>query len=524
MAEEDLLYGKNRHFFGGIEPSHMISFKAVSSYQASTKKARIKIIAELPKETTINGQALCTIAGAIIRKKEGSYPKDEFDGTLLATLTEDGFVNDDNVTIGKTYYYAAFPYTEQGVYNRSKKNRAMAKAQTYTYLYGYDLATTDSNPATRVTYPSDVTNASYAAAGMNFTTSKFNYGGWPSTPGEKFMPRPCMLSFDGVVKEYLDPDDYTKKTDGSASSVAKTNFMGNAMMEWPKIYTHREFVNGTYKFRCSDIPLGDDWDCWCNYDKNNNIIEHFYTPIYFGSNVGSVMRSISGQSNYVSNTAQSEINLAVANGDGWYTEVLADRLLIQDLLVMMAKSTELQSIYGSGRCSSSNQSAIGQGTMNTKGLFWGDKTQTNGVKVFGMENWWGNLWRRTAGWINDKGTQKIKITEGTHDGSTAVGYNLDGSGYITLTGATPAGTSGGYISEMKNDLAFGRIPVKASGSATTYEADGLWFNNSQVDYALVGGNWANALLVGPLCAHLNSAASHAGTGYGAALSCKPLAA
>lgn len=525
MAEEDLIYGKNRHLFGGIEPSNMISFNAVSSYQVSSGKARIKIIAELPKETTINGQTLCTIAGAIIRKKEDSYPKDEFDGALLATLTEDGSVNDDDVTIGKTYYYAAFPYTEQGVYNRSKKNRAVAKAQTYTYLYGYDLKTSDSNPATRVTYPSDVDNASYTAAGMDFTSNVFNYGGWPSTPGEKFMPRPCMLGFDGVVKEYLDPDDYTKKTDGSASSVAKKSFAGNAMMEWPKIYTHREFVNGVYKFRCSDIPLGDDWDCWCNYDKNNNIIEHFYTPIYFGSNIENVMRSISGQPNCIGHTAQSEIDHAVANGDGWYTEVLADRLLIQDLLVMMAKSTELQSIYGMGRCSSSNDNnTIGQGTMNTKGLFWGDKTQTNGVKVFGMENWWGNIARRTAGWIYDNGMQKIKITVGTHDGSTVIGYNLDGFGYIELSDATPSGNSGGYISEMKNNLAFGRIPVKTSGSATTYEADGMWwFNGSKANYAVVGGNCHDALLDGPMSVYLNFWADYSGTLYGAAISCKPLA-
>ena len=26
MAEEDLLFGKNRHFFGGIEPSNMTNF------------------------------------------------------------------------------------------------------------------------------------------------------------------------------------------------------------------------------------------------------------------------------------------------------------------------------------------------------------------------------------------------------------------------------------------------------------------------------------------------------------------
>lgn len=523
MAEEDLIYGKNRHMFGGIEPSNMLGFRALSSYDVDTSSPRIKIIAELPKDTVIENQTLCTIAGAVIRKKAGSYPKDEFDGTLLATLTEDGEILDTDVTLGETYYYAAFPYTEQGVYNRSKKNRAFAKVQTYLYLFGYDLLISDTAPTSRVSYPSDVDNVSYEPAAMNFSTSVFNYGGWPSEPGEKFMPRPCMLQFDGKVAEYLNPNDYTKTVDGVASKVATTTFMGNAMMEWGKIYAHREVVDGVYKFRCADIPLGDDWDCYSNYDKDNNIIDHFYTPIYFGSNVSSVMRSISGQSNYVSNTAESEIKLAVANGDGWYTEVLADRLLIQDLLVMMAKSTNLQLAFGYGRCKSDNSSAIGQGTMNTKGLFWGDDDQTSGVKVFGMENWWGNLWRRTAGWINDKGTQKVKITEGTHDGSTVTGYNLTGEGYIEIADATPAGTSGGYISEMKT-MPFGRIPFKASGSATTNEADGLWFNNGQVDYAIVGGGWSNALLDGPFASHLSDAASNAGASAGAALSYKKLVA
>lgn len=522
MAEEDLIYGKNRHMFGGIEPSNMITFRAISSYDVDSASARIKIIAELPHETIIEGQTLCTVAGAVIRKKVGSYPKDEFDGELLANISEDSEILDVDVSLNDTYYYAAFPYTEQGVYNRSKKNRAFAKAQTYLYFFGYDLTIADTASASRVTYPSDVDNASYEPAAMDFSTNVFKYGGWPSEPGEKFMPRPCMLKYEGKVAEYLAPNDYTKTVDGAASKVATSTFMGNAMMEWGKIYAHREVVNGVYKFRCSDIPLGDDWDCYSNYDKNNNIIEHFYTPIYFGSNISNIMRSISGQSNYVSNTAESEIKLAVANGDGWYTEVLADRLLIQDLLVMMAKSTNLQLAFGYGRCSGSNSSAIGQGTMNTKGMFWGDDDQTSGVKVFGMENWWGNLWRRTAGWINDKGTQKVKITEGTHDGSTVTGYNLTGEGYIEIADATPTGTSGGYISEMKI-MPFGRIPFKVSGSATTNEADGLWFNNGQVDYAFVGGDWDSALLAGPFTSSLNAAASYASKSYGAALSCKPLA-
>ena len=331
-----------------------------------------------------------------------------------------------------------------------------------------------------------------------------------------------MLTYAGVVDHYLNPNDYTKKTDGTASSVTSTAFGGNAMMEWPKIWVKRWTEGNVYKFRCCDIQMDEDYECWCNYDRNNNEIDHFYTPIYFGSNVSNRMRSISGQANSVSTTADTEITLAKANGADWYTEVLADRLLIQDLLVMMGKTTECQTAFGHGRCKSNNTSAIGQGTMNTKGLFWGSTNQTDGVKVFGMENWWGNLWRRTAGWIVVNGIQKVKITRNTKDGSTVTDYNTTGNGYISISGATPTGTSGGYISGMKTEK-FGRIPYQASGSASTYEADGLWFNNSGTFYALVGGYWADDLVVGPFGANLSNAASSSNSSYGAALSCKPLA-
>ena len=94
--------------------------------------------------------------------------------------------------------------------------------------------------------------------------------------------------------------------------------------------------------------------------------------------------------------------------DIWYTEVLADRMLINDLLTMMFRSTDLQATAGYGVCNAS--SAIKPGTMNTKGLFWGSNDKTSGVKVFGMENYWGNIFRRIAGWCISGGTQKVKIT------------------------------------------------------------------------------------------------------------------
>lgn len=614
MAEEDLIFGKNRHFFGGIEPSNMQNFTA------AIEGEHVKITAQLPADTVINGQTLCTVEGAVIRRNTTDYPKDEFDGEevaiiktsttfvdsetsatgtyyyaafpfttqgvynrnkanrvvvnepepmeefsaksvyvsssdtvkveitaklpdgvagavirksttgyptsetdgdALTTITADTVYTDTNVTVGTTYYYSAFPYTSTGAYNRSEANRTSVTPKKRDYLFGYDLVKSTSSPSGRVSYPDDVDNANFTPAKMNFGGS-FSYGDWNFAPGEKFMPRPCMLTYAGVVDHYLNPNDYTQKAEGGASKVADTSFGGNAMMEWPKIYTKRWEEGGVYHFRCSDTPQDESWECWSNYDRLNNQIDHFYTPIYFGSNVSSKLRSISGQANMVSQNATTEINYAKANGSDWYTEVLADRLLIQDLLVMMGKSTDGQTVFGSGRSSSSNSSAVNTGTMNSRGLFWGSNNGTDGVKVFGMEHFWGNLWRRTAGWMNVNGTQKVKLTRGTKDGSTVSDYNTDGNGYKTVSGATPSGSSGGYINSMKTE-GFGRIPVTASGSSSTFEADGLYYNNSGTMYTFVGGRWADALLCGPFCAFLGDAPSVSGSSVGAALSCKPLA-
>jgi archaellum component FlaF (FlaF/FlaG flagellin family) len=470
MAEEDLIFGKNRHFFGGIEPSNMVKFEARKRTTSS-----VNITAILPEDTIIDGQTLCTVKGAVIRAKEGEYPKDEFDGVLVADIEESGSFVAEMPETTEGWYYAAFPYSAQGVYNRNKANRSAASKH---YLFGYDLVNATANPSTRVTYPSDVDNAAYTPAGMDYTADEFNYGSWGYDAGETFMPRPCMLKYDGTVDHYLNPNDYTKKVDGSASSAADASFGGNAMMEWSKIYTKRWEENGVYHFRCSDEPHGDGWDCWCNYDINNKVIDHFYTAIYLVGGTNGKVRSISSinsdfPASPSSNNYSANVQCAQANGSDWYIEVLADRLLIQDLLVMMARSTDSQTAYGKG----ASQIKSG-GTMDTKGMFWGDQNWS-GVKVFGMEHLWGALWRYTAGWMLANKVQKVKLTRGTHDGSTATDYNTTGSGYISVSDANLSST--GHISAMKTE-SYGRLPKTLSGSSSTYE----------IDYVQVGSSASNS--------------------------------
>ena len=511
------------------------SFTPTSNYQwpDGTTEAKVatwtiskgdQVVSVSPASLTLNSS---TKTGKITVSRLGN-------GVISATSNNTGVatVGNINQTTGEITINSVNDTTGEAVitikvaagdnYLAGANKTVSVKATFREYLYGFDLTVADSNPATRVTYPSDVENSGFAKAVMNFGGA-FSYGGWPSTPGEKFMPRPCMLKFDGTVGYYLNPNDYTKKADGTASDVANVSYAGNAMMEWPKIYVKRWEENGVYHFRCSDMKVDDDYECWSNYDKNNQEIPHFYTPIFFGSlDSSNRLRSISGQSNSVSKTAQNEVTYAKNNGaDIWYTEVLADWKLIEDLLTMMFKSTDLQVTAGYGRCKSSNSNAIAPGTMNTKGMFWGSNDQTSGVKVFGMENLWGNIFRRIAGWCIDAGVQKVKLTRGTKDGTTATDYNFDGSGYKTIAGLTL--TSSGYIKTMKTE-AFGRFPSAVGGSTTTYEADYVWADSGNGYYAYVGGYWGRALYCGPFCADLYVEPSYTNANLGAALSCKPLAA
>lgn len=500
MAEEDLIFGKNRHLFGGIAPSNMIRFSCVDKFSTTT----LDLI--LPKDTVIDGQTLCTVAGVVIRGKNDSYPVDEFDGDFIADLKLDGGSSYSlDVVDTLHYYFSAFPYSTQGVYNRNKANRCKGNVPK-GYLYGFDLDLNDSDTSTRVTYPIDVDNHNYDSAYIDTITGSLNYGHWANTPGVNFMPRPCVIYPSGTVKEYLNPNDYSKTVDGDASSVATSANGINAMMEWPKIYTHREVVNNVYKFRCSDTKLGDDWECWCNYDINGNEIDHFYTGIYIGTKDGNdVLRSISGSTHTTFTTTDAIITAAKANGSGWYTDVVCDRLLIQDLLVMISKSTNGQINFGGGY----NTNTI-NGTMDDKGLFAATLSSDGSFpiagkcKVFGMENWWSPYYRYIGGWMCDKGVMKVKINIGSDE-------------YTHIANSTPSGTTGGYISKTVT-VPFGRFPVEASGSATTYECDSLEFNNQYSYPAYAQASIPSGYKCGPFAVTFANA-----TSICSSLSYKPLA-
>lgn len=373
----------------------------------------------------------------------------------------------------------------------------------------------NSDPETRVSYLGQ--NKDYKPARFNFSTGKMELNDWENA---FFMPKPVALLFDGTVKGYLKENDYTQLQDGTAVSTL-TNY--NIMMEWPQIWYKIIPDNGDSTSAIIEIAasqLDSGFHCYNCYDKTNTLKKHFYTSVYDMSiDSNGYGRSITGVAPTTYNNTDTQRAAALKCGTGWDLETFGDRQLITYLLWLISRSTDTQSAFGAGYGGvTSKGSFMASGTMNDKGMWFGDTAGDTGVKVFGMEHFWGNIWRRTVGIGDVNRTIKYKLTPGTIDGSTATDYNLTLDGYKT-GGTLPA--SSAYISQVTwNEDTY--WPTAASGSDTTYYADGFWTYytspSGNQSVALFGGGLGLGRFCGALAWGLDGAASDAYWRSGAALS------
>ena len=528
MSWVDLeITGDNKYIMQMV-PRSMETMIGICDY----KNNCIKLKWKEPSNTILDNQVVCIVDGVKIVRKEGSSPTSETDGELVLDIKAKDFGafsnkwfidNTTNFVLGSTYYYHFYPYSDLGVMNQSSINEVSVLYKDYP-IYGFKIDQNESDPLSMITYIGD--NVVFTPAHMDYDNNVFNYGDWKNA---WFIEncKPCMLKYDGTVDYYLDPNDYTKKLDGTESDIANVNYEGNAMVGIPKVYW-KIVDNGddTANIYFSDKKVDDDFHCWSHIDNNGNEIDYCYMPIYNGIVINGKLRSLSlAQIPSSGYTAQQEIDYAKANNVGddviWYTEVFCDRMLINLLLILIAKSTDTQTAFGFG-CYNST-STLYCSNDNDKGLFhgYGSNLPGNPLKVFGMNNWWGNIWRRIAGLILDSGVYKIKMTYGKNDGSTVDGYNLDGAGYIEINDSAPSGTSPGYINKMLFN-AHGLIPITTNGSSTTYYCDRLYFDNSIVGYGYVGGCYVDGG-TGAMATSISYPSSLTTQYTGACLSCKPLA-
>lgn len=469
-----------------------------------------------PDDGTADGVTISRWAKTVIVKKQGSYPETPTDGTVVVTNTTRNQYADspytDTQASPENWYYRAFPYSPGGMYSTSELNRFGF------WHYAIYIDTTDPDEETCVHKIGGYDNFFFERPFMDFDEDQFYWGGWKNV---QMLPKPCMLKADGTVDYYLDPDDYTKKADGTASDVTNMSYDGNAMMEWAPVFTKvvRE-GNRLYMYFCSE-KYDDDYECYSCKKSDGEYGEHFYMPIYEGYVSSGKMRSMSsGQKPTVNTTAENEATYATANGTGWNTTLWADEQLLQMLGILFFERLNLQVACGYNPGSSTSAITHVNGTANAKGMFYGHaSTNAVGTKYFGMENWWGHRWRRCNGLMCINRRVKVKLTNSTIDGSNVTGYNRTGNGYID-TGVDVPSASESYIKEISGDPRCVTAPVTVTGaSSTTYYCDAAWSATGTMQL-LLGGSVYNGAVAGLFAFDVSTAPSAAAWNFGASLSYK----
>lgn len=527
MNEESVIFGAKRHLYGGIEPDNMTEFSVRRDGET------MKIIAGFPSDTIISDKTLATVAGVKIMRKAGAYPENEFDGELVADLKYSKVLTlpDD----GGEYMYAAFPYSTQGVYNRNKKNHARVLNQDIWH-FGYDVDMDDPNPNTRVSYPSDVDNYGFTPmtttregfAGSSVGYYVLDYGSWFNTGGIFFMPKPVVLNWQtGSTVYTLNDNDYTKTTGGTDVSTkindSTTNY--DVMLRWPKIYVARYIEDGIYKFRCSNIKLGAEYECWSNYDINNHEIPFFYMSAYPASRFDteidgksqSIPRSLSGstKSSFYNTGTSGYYSYCRTKGPDWCISQYCDWLLTRDLLTMILKSTLMTHEKPFGYHKSVEDTGCMTGMANTKGLFTTGIDNSGDVssranylsKIFGIEAWMYSNRRGNsdgnglmAGLLAYRGRIYYKLTRGTKDGSTAMDY-CNVSGYSPIDPARDGLIDSynqfkdlAYSPEQSGERRYSRVHVENGAvmpvadniaSSTTYYSMGIYLTSSALSQTTI---------------------------------------
>lgn len=295
---------------------------------------------------------------------------------------------------------------------------------------------------------------------------------------------PVMCNWDGGIDYFLDPDDYTKKADGTNSDAANIDYAGDAMAIVKKIYKKEYKVgNDRYVYFC-ERKVDDDFHA-VGFNVLGKERDYMLIPMFYGSiDSNGKMRSIAGQWSCLTasgsaadsangkaiGTAEQYTAIQAASGKalffgGALTNTLAD------ICILLSKSTDSQTAFGSGMCSTYvEDKAQHYGTkINTViggGQFYGSNDNKSFNKIFHscvMGSYM--LWQRDPYMLLING--RIKV-------SPDYTYDLTGAKYLD-TGVNLA--KNGYYATTQVVKDFGAVPNDeiACSSATGY-CDHTWVN------------------------------------------------
>ena len=388
----------------------------------------------------------------------------------------------------------------------------VAKSDSAGGVYGFIEDMDVLDPEDRITYIAD--NAGFQPMTRN-NDGTMDEGGW-SDFIKNLDNHPWMVKWDGTPDYRLMDTDYTKKYDGTASDVANANYAGGAFAWMKRIYKSEKMV-GSKRIVGFRFTKAEGYDPIGFIDPDGNILEGVWIPMFYGAiDTAGKMRSISGtQPCYSKNTSQEYTAIsACGNRHVFYGGGIAKT--IEDLEIMLGKSTDVQLVFGRGNCNGYNASLAPTNGVKANavvggGRFYGTDTGTDLGKAFHsivLASF--QQWMRDPYWL---------LVSGEHKVSPNYVYDLTGATYVA-TGVTLPAAGGWYYPHFYQTVpGYGSVPINSNGykgSTVLGGCDGLYVNIDGVRVALRFGDCGNGLIAGPRAVYLNSTATTANWNIGAA--------
>lgn len=423
----------------------------------------------------------------IVRYKAGSAPTSATDGTVAVIETTHNQYQSNPLVItgltnGVAYYISVFPKAENGAINTEATQIVQCTPMAFS-TWTVKIDQSNSNPLTCCTYAD-------SAVGMDKASSE-----WDTIFGYK----PCIMQ-NGNVVGYLNPNDFSKYEDGSTAPITDSNY--DVMIEFPRRGLNISTSGNIVSVSLTNNPNDSNFQ-YLAHKRGNVQKDYFYLGAYVMSNE---YKSVSGQSPLVNMTLINFINGTHTRGAGYEIMAFYQYTYIQALYVLKYGNLNSQQALGQGYVGGSSAQATG--ATNTKGMCYGSSSTTDRVKLFGLEDFWGNVYQCLSGLYSDDTRNLLTTTDnfGTDTSASAWEYNVASGISSNISG---------WVSKVQGSNNSGFVVKEISGSATTFFCDESYFTASQ--FPFVGGSWDDDDNAGVFYSHVSNSASFYGARYGTRL-------
>ena len=412
--------------------------------------------------------------------------------------------------------YIADKETLDKVYN------ILASDPVYGFIEHNDIL----SPSARIEYIG--LNKNYSPLARNKENGSMVLNSWADFPVIK-ANKPYMVRADGTPDYRLKETDYTQREDGGSSDVANSSYNGGAFSWLMKIYKNEEMVGNDRIVRFS-LTARDGYEPVGFIDPSNNELGGVWLPMFYGSILGAdgatpKMVSLANLQPTYNNTTDKE-KTAITNFSS-RAVFLGGPIVktITDLLIMFAKTTNLQEAYGYGNCSGYDASqsptyGVKRNAVVGGGQFYGtdDKLSLNKIFhsiVLGSYQ----QWMRDPYEVVVNG--RVKVSKNYTYDPTGAKYTDTG---ITVPDNKTWDTNHNaldYPAHFRTVPGYGSIPALGmdGGSNATGGCDGLWKKDPKQTFTgvcLRGGYCGHGLVCGPRARRWDNSAATASWNIGAA--------